>query len=535
MIQAAVSHFSLFPKRWIVVFFAVIISYATNFSATTADTLPALQHLTPGSRSEKKDSMCIYSLDSAHISSPLPRTILSGSTTPVTIVPHIRVDSVTIFVRHSRSVTDTLARISTPPYSTYWTYTNIPDQDQIHLQFGYILHRPEGKPIVSKGMPHTWAINRKRPRRNKTFHAKQVLPPDTVIINGKLDEWKKSSFMKLGTLGSFSFKWTNTTLCFAARINDTTITPADFVEIHLDPFRTRSTLSDIRHRSIRFGPSSRSYSFIAHPGVDSTMYTQCDSIAALITEGTVWRSVVTESGYIIEASLPFYAISDSDFPSLTSGMDVTCKTGSDPRSFVSWSGSGEYERYSPGNWGSLALHQAMFPLKVALFVGGTLFVIICGMIVTLIVYRFIHSERIEKRELKGNSRQLDTVQSYVDNTICNQNITVESIAQGSSIPTETIHAVLHNELDCTISQFIDSRRINRAKNDLWNFSLPLETVASNAGYQSVDDMEQHFNHYLHTKPASYRMQAEEMSANEESNTIESTKHPATTITTDTTS
>lgn len=484
-------------------------------TGTNSDSVPKLQHLSSGTRTPSFDSTRIYSLDSADITSPAPRLVLSGSTTMVTVTPRINVDSVTIFVRHSSSITDTVAHLSTPPYSATWNYGDLQDQDQIHLQFGYLLHTTQGKTIISKALPHNWTINRKRIKRHKTYHGKQILPPDTVIIDGKLNEWKKTHFSKLGSIGSFAFKWTNASLYFAARIQDDSITSSDFTELHLDPFKTRSALSDSIHRSIRFGPASRSYSFVAHHAKNSATFTQCDSIAALLNEGILWRSVITDSGYTIEAALPFYALSNSDFPNLSSGMDVTCKTGSDHRgTFVSWSGSGEFERYTPGNWGTLALHQAMLPLKVVMFVGAVLFIIICMVMVTVIVYRFIYSERIESKEFKGGSELLSGIELCVDTLISDKYITVETVAKKLKHPVATVLSTLDDELDCTFTQFIDSRRIYRAKNDLWNFSLCIETVASNAGYQSVADMEQKFSYYLHTDPARYRMQATEMATDE---------------------
>jgi len=483
-------------------------------SAGMAAARARFQHLSVSVDTTGHDTMTLHTLDSAQIIQPVFRQVLQGNQTMVSVNPRCSVDSVTIFVRHSYSQCDTLARLSSPPYSALWDFSSLPDQDQIHLQFGYKLHTPGGKTIISKALPHNWAIDRTRHRSRKTYHCRQTLTPDTIIVDGSPDEWKKFRRGRIGNAGSFAFTWTNAALYFAAWIRDDTITTSDFIEVNLDPYLTGTSLSDDRHRSIRFGPASRSYCFIAHPGSDSTMYVQCDSLAALLGEGMQWRVSRNDTGYTLEAMLPFYALSDLDFPSLRTGLDVCCKTKApvSGKNFYSWAGCSEYNRYNPSEWGVLVLHQAMLPLKLTIFISGALFGIFCLVIVAKIVYHFIRSERIEELEHRGISKELEQLQEYIDQNIAVPGLSPESAARSLGMREDDITALLRSELDCDFGLFVDNRRIARAKRDLWNFSLPIETVAANAGFRTPDAMKETFRRYLHTDPERYRLQATEMAA-----------------------
>jgi AraC-like DNA-binding protein len=491
------------------------ISVAFNMplqAGASFEKLPELQHISRLQDTIKIDSSIIYSSDSAKIILPEIRKPLRGKPVTVQILPLCSIDSIILFVRHSYKKTDTLAHCKKPPFNAIWDYTDLPDQDQIHLQFGYKIFHTNGKTIISKPQPHNWAIDRKFDKSKMKYHSKQILPPDTVIIDGKLDEWKHTPRGKLGKVGTFSIKWSDAMLYFSANIKSDSIFPTDCIELHLDPFRTRSTFADDKHRSIRFSPVSRSYCFVSHKKNDST-FSHCDSIAVLLSEGMQRRIVTGDRGYIIEAALPFYALSDLEFPLLTSGLEVTCRFGES--SFVRWAGSGEYNRYNPSEWGTIALHQAMLPLKIAVFI----FVVVIGFLCLFVIIKGLHlfftSERIEKEELRGGSPMTQQIQSCIDQHISEPDLTIDSVAMYCGYTSDTIRKMLVSELECGFNQYLDFRRLCCAKRELWNLSASVENIAIKCGYSSIDEMEEKFSCYLHTNSDRFRAQVSEMTENTE--------------------
>ena len=233
-------------------FLIIPILFSPLIAQQHPDKLPDLQRLVRSPDTIKIDSSIIFTSDSAYFNLPVAREVLNGTTTPVYLVPRCSVDSVVIYVRHSYSRCDTLARLHRPPYRIEWNYAALPDQDQIHLQFGYKMFRPEGRIIISKALPHRWVIDRTTKKSRRTYHCRQVVKPDTPVIDGRLEEWKHVRRGRIGDRGRFAIRWTSALLYFAAEVRSGDIGPSDIIELHLDPLRSRTSFASEAHRSTRF-------------------------------------------------------------------------------------------------------------------------------------------------------------------------------------------------------------------------------------------------------------------------------------------
>lgn len=476
--------------------------------------LPRLMHLAPCvERAAAFDSLVLVTSDSARFLLPAAREVLSGTSTPLHLAPVCSVDSVVLYVRHSHTRCDTLARLHSPPWRTVWDYSGLPDQDQLHLQFGYKMFHPSGKTVVSGAMPHQWVIDRTSRKSRKVYHCRQVIAPDTVVIDGRLDEWKRARLAKIGSHGFFRMQWSATHLYFAAQINAADIGQADFVELHLDPYAIRGSFASEAHRSIRFVPRSRSLCLVSCE--KDSVYRQCDSIAALVYENMSWAVSLCDSGYVVEAALPFFTLSDLVFPKLRFGIDVTALGNSPSRNFCGWANSHEYSRYNPGGWGTVVLHQAMLPLKVAMAAGLILFLVVLATVLVIIVNHYVRLRRYEIFEEKGGSRALGLIEPCVRELLHNRELTVNNVAEKSAMGADDIERVLRRELDSTFDRYLAFQRIRRAKELLWNFSMPLDEVADKCGFESVDDMALRFRTSLNTDPESFRTKLREMASEDE--------------------
>jgi AraC-like DNA-binding protein len=291
-------------------------------------------------------------------------------------------------------------------------------------------------------------------------------------------------------------------LYFASEVKSNEIGPADIIELHLDPCRTKSSFASEAHRSIRFGPRSRSYCFVSCN--NGGAYTQCDSIASLLQEGMSWSVSITATGYIIEAALPFYALSDLDFPNLRFGLDVTTRSGGSPAQFHAWANSREYNRYNPSEWGTIVLHQAMLPIKIAMIIGMVITALVSIAIAVVVIRHFFLTERYEREEAKGGSEAFQAIETSVKGRLADRNLTIGKVAAGAGLSTGDVIQTLREELDCSFERFLCFRRINAAKGLLWNFNIPLATVAEQCGFASTEEMTGLFQHYLKTDPGSFR-------------------------------
>ena len=316
--------------------------------------------------------------DSAKIISPRVRSVLSADTVIYEIEPKLPVDSVMLFVRHSQTAVDTLGVFSSPPFRAVWNSAPVPDQDQIHIQFGYVLYCPDSIVITSPAMPHRWALGRGITPSKKSYKIKQ-LPTSALAafeVNGDLSKWAGVDSGQIGDVAQFKLLWSSAKLLFIAEVKDKSVTPGDFVELHLDFNRDRAHFSGANHRSFRFGPRARATSFVVE--LNDSGFVYCDSVNALINEDMARKYAITPDGYVVEAAIPFSLISNVDFPKSKIGFDVTVMNvdeGGKDTSFYSWAGAGRFTRYSPRAWGEARVIQAALALKIVL-----VFVLIAGAI-----------------------------------------------------------------------------------------------------------------------------------------------------------
>jgi AraC-like DNA-binding protein len=502
----------------IIVLFAVLApADVTVPLVKTEKGMPEFQHLSRKTDTATVDSSIITTGDSAFFKLPAARTLLTGTSATLEVVPHCATDSVTIFIRHSYTITDTLIRLSTPPYSTEWNFAGLPDHDQIHLQFGYLLHHSSGKTIISAPLPHQWAIDRTTRLSRKKYHCRQIVSPDSVFIDGKLDEWKRARRARINEHSTFALMWTSAFLYFAAEVRLHDINPADIIELHLDPYFTRESFASEKHRSVRFGPRSRSFCFAACPDSSTGMYRQCDSIASLLLDGISWGVTFSDSGYIIEAALPFYSLSDLDFPKLRFGLDVTTRAGTTPAHHKSWAGSGEFNRYNPSEWGTVVLHQALLPLKIALILSSIIISILLIIIIFVFIRHFYHTRRSEMKEMKGEPLMLLKIRECVGEHLADTGLNVKTTATATGLTQEQIEQVLHEELDSSFEQFLTFCRVNRAKELLWDFDMDFSEISLECGFSSPAEMEECFRRILRTDPVSFRTKIKEIAIDDEEN------------------
>ena len=314
--------------------------------------------------------------DSATIISPRVRSVLSADTVLYEIEPKLPVDSVMLFVRHSQAAVDTLGVFSSPPFRAVWNRADVPDQDQIHIQFGYVLYCPDSVVITSPALPHRWALGRGLGPSKKSYKIKQ-LPTSALAAFGvdcDTSKWADVESGRIGGVARFKLLWSSAKLLFIAEVKDKSVTPGDFVELHLDFNRDRSHFAGVNHRSFRFGPRMRTTSFVVE--LNDSGFVYCDSVNALINEDMARKYVLTPDGYVVEAAIPFSLISNRDFPKSKIGFDVTVMDvdeGGGDTSFYSWASAGRFTRYSPRVWGEARVTQAALALKIVF-----IFVLLAG-------------------------------------------------------------------------------------------------------------------------------------------------------------
>ncbi|NLW33287.1 MAG: helix-turn-helix domain-containing protein [Fibrobacter sp.] len=478
---------------------------STGFSDQSEQKVPVLQKLNLTSK-KTEDSTILITSDSAVFLSPPFKKVFSGRDLKVEIEPQCKVDSLKLTVLYSGKITDTLGTFHAPPYCATWRYDTIPDQDQLHLQFGYVIFHPSGKKIICPPMPNRWVIDRDKRNSRKKYQIKQILNPGKIEIDGQLNEWENVSTIYIGSKGMLKMQWTNYHFFVGAHVFDTTISYADFLELHFDLDRERKSFSDINQRSIRFGPQTRSTTFAMD--LSDSSFMPDDSINVLLNNEMKWRRNIVKDGYIIEASIPVTLLSEMGYLNPNFGFDVSImdsdeKNGS--KHYVSWSGSAiESNRYNPSQWGTAVLKQTMFPLKLILTISGMI-ILITGLILTIIISKHnLQAKKRESAQKKEYSELFKTILDAVQKRITDPSLSPQKIASILNIKPDTITDTFLKEMDCRFEHYIKFQKIQKAKEMLRSTEMSFEEIAEKAGFQSVKILNESFESITHTTPELFR-------------------------------
>jgi len=442
--------------------------------------------------------------DSAKFISPPLRSVITNCPVEYEIEPTLPVDSALLFVRHSQGKTDTLAVLASPPYKATWNCAGVPDQDQTHLQFGYVLYRGDSLAVSSPPTPHRWALLRgKPPAQLRSYRVKQLTAAvDDFKVDCDTSKW--SGVESAGILGGttetlFKLLWTGTKLYFIAVVRDNSVSSGDFVELHLDMHRDRSVFPGINHRSLRFSPQGRSVFFVGE--FADGKYVKSDSITQLLKDEAEWKTTVNPDGYIVEAAIPFSILSDFDFPPSKIGFDVSVMDANgQEETFYSWAGTERFTRYSPSRWGTASIKDAAPALKYvlifALFISGFA-------LIGFVIYLFF-SHRQEAKEIKtetaGASPLTESVVEQIEKQLSNANLGINDVSKSINTPAEKIAAALKNDLGCTFEQQLTYKRVKHSQKLMRDPEITIEEIAARCGFADVDTYKKSYAAQMRVDP-----------------------------------
>lgn len=471
-------------------------------------TQPKLQMLTRSQVSDstvKSDDKLKITSDSAKIITPQIRSVISENFVPIEILPRCAVDSVTILVRYSGKKIDTLSTYSCPPYKAVWSCEKVPDQDQIHLQVGYILFLKSGLKIISPPLAHRWVLDRKKEISRKKYHSYQNDAPDTSSIDGVIDNWKGARTSKIGNTGNFKVLWTGSHIFLAARIFDSSVTYKDFVEFHFDLHNNKSEFAGINHRSIRFGPKLRSNCFTAE--LTDSGFILADSVNVLLSREMRWAKKIYSDGYSIEVSLPIFVLSDLQYPGKIIGFDVSVidvDEGSENEAFTSWAGTEQTNRYNPSQWGNLVLVQAMYPIRLAFIIGAILFSITIVTIITTQIFQYYKSRKFEQAEQTEYSDIMEQIIFCTKQKIADPKLSSSEVAIAISSTTDEVNDRIIKEAGCTFEQFVNIQKVKLSRALLRETDYTLDKIAEMTGFKSAAEFNSFFTDATHSDPQKYR-------------------------------
>lgn len=448
----------------------------------------------------------IYSRDSARIISPKHYSILNDTLVTYTIEPNCAVEHVILYVSYFPKKTDTLARLSNAPYTVVWNNKNISDQDQFHLQFGYILFHTSGDTIISLPEPHHWIINRDKNKSKKRYVCKEAPSSEAFIIDGKLDDWVTYPRINIPFGGSIRCSWTSIDFFIGIEVYDPFVTKYDKVEISFDMADKRQEFVSVGQRILSYSPLARSFPWAL--SVNDTSVHILDSLVVRINEEMEWSTLSTMYGYTIESRIPLCVLYDLSFPLKSWGFDVTVINKDDKNqnkpSIYTWSGAEPGARHTPAEWGTITLSQQFLPLKFILLIFLFTICIIIILILFLLLYQKQKNSYYEKLENQPRSDEIEKIFHIIENNITHKDCSPEMIANKYGCTTSNLEILLANKLNSKCQMIITSVRIKKAKQLLVETDQDISEIADSVGYKEEKVFEKTFKAFSGVYPLEWR-------------------------------
>ena len=437
-----------------------------------------------GQDSTEARGSAIVSRDSAVITTPRPLTVLGAiPVVEYAVEPLCPVSRVDLLVRYFPGKTDVLAFRIHPPFTARWNIAAIPDQDQVHLQFGYRLFHTAGDTIMSPPMPHQWVIRRNVRASRRRYRCHETRLDGEITVDGDLGDWRGFPGSEVGDKARFGCCWTSTDIFVGVEVRDGNVTCSDRVEVCFDLKQTRTPFFGIDHRIVSLAPLGKSFIWVVH--LSDTGAAVSDSVIIRFEEEAEWRTRQTPDGYVVEARVPFCILSNLEFPRKRFGFDVAVvshDSSSGGDGSISWAGAQPSSRYSPSEWGTVSIHQVMLPLKVML-VG----VLLClGAIVGLIgviAARAARRERDRRRqEVQGPSPRVLAALTLMGERMSEPGLRVGDIAAAVGCGSVELADAFEAELGVSLDRKLTIVRMSKAKELLRESDTTAREVAEKVGF-----------------------------------------------------
>lgn len=99
-------------------------------------------------------------------------------------------------------------------------------------------------------------------------------------------------------------------------------------------------------------------------------------------------------------------------------------------------------------------------------------------------------------------KDIQKVVNYIDNNL-ETNLSIQSISRKVNISKSVLYRRFHDYFDCTVSEYINKKRIEKSK-ELLRTDMSMEDIAQNVGYSSGSYFSKMFKNETGISPLKYR-------------------------------
>jgi AraC-like DNA-binding protein len=397
-----------------------------------------------------------------------------------------------------------------PPYEVLWDVTDVPDQDQYRLSFGFDILYKDGSSFKRKIRYGTEKIHFCVLDRSPTF--KEIaLQSDWASrpprIDGKLDEWKNRDSLLFhnndNRIVIFS-KWDKTYLYFGAKVKDEKIVCLEHKYFSVNKRGEKFLRSyfwdavelcfDFDHNQSPFKDAYDAEIFISP---DSSLMGRKDYVVdggtiEPFTQGIQHAVFPAKTGYTLEVALPWKLANIKPTKNRIIGFDAINFDRDDTTGFAlfsSWSGSQHFNNDNPSEWGNLVLSGPPKKNRVALTI------IIVATILGLLGWMALQWKR-KKAQVRDQVNQVISLKQkgqdrsrpileYINKNITDEKLNLKMVADHFNMNYTYFSTLFKALIGKPFPDYVNHERTKQAARLLETTDISITQIALDLGFKNT--------------------------------------------------
>jgi AraC-like DNA-binding protein len=420
-----------------------------------------------------------------------------------------------------RGKPELVAAVTKPPYEYIWDLSNVPDQDNWRMTVYCDIVDRAGNLLEKAGNVHKWiVIDRNVDLSRKNFRS--LFTKQKIKVDGKLDEWAAGDTLKFindnNTITCFS-QWDRNFLYFGALVLDERIlTKVSGTENDSMPFWYYDVLTfffDTKHDHSSFrlqddlqfniGPDNRTLGNRVEFKSSLREDWGREIVHAALPAGTPNDNNDRDTGYVIELGIPWTALGIQPGNGLALGFDifnVDNDFGGTYRVSRGWSGTIRSNNNNPSEWGNLTLEGGTPKVQLFLLIAVIVLIAAGGVLLYFLRKKAKQDDTVTPTQSQMIMQKVD---DFVNDNLADPNLTIERIGEAVGLSRDYVRKIIKSETGKTSPQYLNTRRISKARELLANTNMNVSEVAFAAGYDSLEYFVKIFKQDTGLKPSEYRL------------------------------
>jgi AraC-like DNA-binding protein len=167
-----------------------------------------------------------------------------------------------------------------------------------------------------------------------------------------------------------------------------------------------------------------------------------------------------------------------------------------------WSGTIRSNNNNPSEWGNLTLEGGTPKVQLFLLIAVIVLIAAGGVLLYFLRKKAKQDDTVTPTQSQMIMQKVD---DFVNDNLADPNLTIERIGEAVGLSRDYVRKIIKSETGKTSPQYLNTRRISKARELLANTNMNVSEVAFAAGYDSLEYFVKIFKQDTGLKPSEYRL------------------------------